>query len=380
MNLLETYSSSCGLKYKKPDIHQHLYPITTNKYIIFHGGGGNGNFPSKLYDYWNVVIDFLREPLKKNGYTIYQIGAKDEIQIDGCVSLLGKTSYSQVNYLINNASLVFGNDSFSLHVAGMLDKPIVGVYGPTCPKIHGPHWRKDNVVLLEPDRKKYPPSFTAIENPKTINLVKPEKIARTIANILDLELEYFRTEYIGQYFGQNILEIVPNCVIPPNILENLAINIRADYEFNEDNIYQQLSLRKGCVILDKPLNLNYLAKLKPNISNIICKIKDDSIYNFVVGLKKLAIPFNLITDLSEEEVADYKILYCDLGIINQNNDFNKPDDLKEVKNLKLKTAKILISNGKNYHSYAHALRDIKNNVVIDDQNFWIDKDYFYIYQ
>jgi ADP-heptose:LPS heptosyltransferase len=51
--------------------------------------------------------------------------------------------------LLAGARIVVGNDSGPLHVAVALERPIVGIYGPTDPRFVGPYGQLDHVVRFD---------------------------------------------------------------------------------------------------------------------------------------------------------------------------------------------------------------------------------------
>jgi len=67
----------------------------------------------------------------------------------GAIDLTGKSSLRQLAALIADAALVVANDSGPLHMADALNKPLVGIFGPTRPEIVGPYNRPDGVVRAD---------------------------------------------------------------------------------------------------------------------------------------------------------------------------------------------------------------------------------------
>ncbi|MFI4860846.1 MAG: glycosyltransferase family 9 protein [Phycisphaerales bacterium JB063] len=64
-------------------------------------------------------------------------------------ALLPTTTVGQLMALIAGAGAVVANDSAALHLAVGLDRPAVGVFGPTDPALVGPYGRADDVVQPE---------------------------------------------------------------------------------------------------------------------------------------------------------------------------------------------------------------------------------------
>ena len=98
MHLLETYALSTGSKIKKPFILKKYFPLPVSKYITIQNSSG---MSGKCYDYFQDVVDFLYEDLKKNGYSIIQIGSKDDRPLDRVINLQGSTNMLQLEALLN---------------------------------------------------------------------------------------------------------------------------------------------------------------------------------------------------------------------------------------------------------------------------------------
>ncbi len=82
---------------------------------------------------WDVVLtgavkdiwlcEQVREAVKKGRKRVF--------------NLAGKTTLSQLAYLMNTASVVVSNDSGPLHIASAVNKKVIGIFGPTSPMITG---------------------------------------------------------------------------------------------------------------------------------------------------------------------------------------------------------------------------------------------------
>ncbi len=79
-------------------------------------------------DKWEETIAKLETELP-----IYQIGSKNDPLIDGAFDLRGKTSVLEGIFLIKNAKIFIGVNSFGEQVAGAYKVPSVVLYGPTNP-------------------------------------------------------------------------------------------------------------------------------------------------------------------------------------------------------------------------------------------------------
>jgi hypothetical protein len=317
MKLAENYSLSVGLKLSEPYLYEKFIPNPYEDYILVHAGGGNGNFTSKLWDYWQEAISLIRDALPSH-YKIIQIGTNNDPLFRGVdLDLRDKTTIHQSHYLIRRCLLFLGNDSICSHIAGWCKKPMVSVYGGTSVANHSPYfYAKDKSVFLEPDRKRVC-SFSFQEDPKTINFIKPEQVVIATLKLLDLKWNSpIETVYIGTQYKQDVIETIPNQVINPNFFNGI-LNIRADYYFNEPNIFNQISQCKCVVVTPQALDIKILTQLKQNIVGIGLKVDAfPNVVEYVNLLQKNLIPYSLITDSEDEdEIKQKKTLLFEYGIV-----------------------------------------------------------------
>jgi ADP-heptose:LPS heptosyltransferase len=168
MHLIETYALTCGAKINKPYIYEKYIPLPLNEYIVLQPHSK----PSKTYDLWQEVIDILFPILNKVGISIVQIGGQNENAYRGVVNLSGKVDVNQSAYIIRNAKLFLGVDSFGAHLASHFDIPIVSLYSNNnIPNVRPYFGSKEKQVLLEPERNTLKPTYSLEENPKSINRI-----------------------------------------------------------------------------------------------------------------------------------------------------------------------------------------------------------------
>ena len=67
----------------------------------------------------------------------------------GTVNLVGETTLPELAALIRRALLCVSNDSGPMHLAAALDRPVVGIFGPTDPIWAGPYRRIDAALRVE---------------------------------------------------------------------------------------------------------------------------------------------------------------------------------------------------------------------------------------
>jgi ADP-heptose:LPS heptosyltransferase len=90
----------------------------------------------------------------QRGYAVVVVGAPREREVGaniarlapGLVDLTGETSISELAALIARAAICIAHDSGPMHLAVALDRPVVGVFGPSDTVWAGPYHRENAVV------------------------------------------------------------------------------------------------------------------------------------------------------------------------------------------------------------------------------------------
>jgi hypothetical protein len=387
MNLLERAALDTGLKIAKPSITEHFFPLPFDKYIILQA---DARFESRKYEYWPEVLSLIVPELSKNNIQVVSVGAPGEQSVSDTYNLVGQTTLNQLAYLIKNAKLVVGPDSFCCHLAGTYDVPLVGLYPNMYHEQSQPYFGdKEKQIFLEPDRKDLKPSYSAVEQPKTINWIKPEVIAESILKLLNLtRIEFDKTLYIGQYYVKKLIENVPDQVVALDGLGVDSIIERMDFLHNEDNLAEQLKIGKASIITKRPINFDLIKALKGNIVEVIYEIDEEHDISFVDCLQKNGVNYILFTYKSKEWLDPIKLNYFDYKMINLKTPITKESipEVKEINSDELifKSNKFTLSKGKIYLSKAHWLIDrptthFQKNMdrVIDSGEFWNESESFY---
>ena len=353
--------------------------------------------PSKCYDYFQEAVNFLLPTLNKYGIGIVQIGGKEDAPIQGAENLQGGTNINQTAYIIANALLHLGNDSFAVHMASAFGVKNVGLYSITLPQIAGPYFNKQDSICLYPDNEK--PSFNPNETPKRINKIKPEEVSNSCLKLLFPDNDFISPEtvYIGNRFKETIIETIPDNIIHPEFFKNSILNIRCDYVDNIDLnlLYNNIAARKCCVVTDKPFDLSPALQVKQNLTIVIYDITKNLNIEFIKALDNLGIKYVCAFNNkkgTQEELLNRKTLlidYCgieEFSLIPDN--FDK--ELLNQTGLKYKSNRILLSNGKVFSSRAALVSGVNSedpsNLSVDldkiqDKNkFLEDLDYCMIYK
>lgn len=112
--------------------------------VLIHAGSVNGSAKRWPPSHWAQFADGLHT---RGAARVALIGARSDLPIarevlesasTPVVSLVGDTSIDELTAIISRADLIATGDSGPLHLAVALGKPLVAVYGPTDPMVHGP--------------------------------------------------------------------------------------------------------------------------------------------------------------------------------------------------------------------------------------------------
>lgn len=389
MHLLERYALDASAKIDRAHIYEKFFPLAVNKYVTIQPFS---KYNSKNYSYWNEVLFILKPILDRAGITIVQIGGPNEPALEGVYHTQGQTNIGQVAYIIKNSLLHLGADSFAAHIAGHFEKKIVALYSNNFVECVRPFWgNPDDQILIIPNGNGQKPSFSAEENPKTIDSINPELIAESVCNLLDLDFDFpFETIYKGAFYTQpKMLEIVPDVAVNITNLQVQNIIVRMDFLFNEDVLINQLRISNCTIVTDKPINLDLLKQFKDKIQQIVYIVTKDNHPKFVESLQKMGFNLGLISTLSEEELTPFKLNYLDIGLIHRKD---VPHSLKESplkdhdpKKLYYRSNKITLGRQKIYTSKGAWIQDIPSSTaspsfisIHDIPDFYEELDYFLI--
>lgn len=376
-HLIEEYAKSLGVKIGKPVIADHFFPIPHDKYITIHC---DNKIDSKYYEYFPQVLNLIKDILHKNGYAIYQIGGPDDplLNVDGCYLSL---NYKQSSYLLKNSKLHVGIDSLPVHIASIYNVPIVALYSHIYPAHARPYWNtEDNVIILEADRGSNKPSYNYQEDPKTIRTIKPELVANSILSLLKINQNInFTTKYIGSHYHMDFIEVVPD--FKAELADkSKVIYLRADLNFDEDNILFWLSNYKCNVITNKAININLLKIASSNINHLYLKTINLE-KEYLENLRRAKINFTICCD-DESLIAEQKNKFFDYRV-EFDNWKERAQKIEKNKGLFL-TNKVLLSKGQLYpsesHYKLHKPLDSSNEVLYDDLDFWKEAEHFLFYE
>lgn len=387
MHLAENYALTAGVKISKPQIETLFYPLPFKNYITIQCSSG---MVSKNFDYYNDVIRLIKPYLIENNIEVVQIGLKNDPKMSNVYSLLGKTNIRQVAYVIKNANLHLGNDSFACHFAGHFNTPLVALYGPAVKETCKPYWGdEDKQILLSPDNKKERPSYSAEERVKRVNSISTFEICSSVLKLLSIKNnfnDYIQT-YIGESFYINAVDIVPNFK-PVNSrnpeLENLSIaNLRLDYLDNLTYLDDWLSSRLCNVYINSEKHLDYIIKYKNNIKQIHITLNMDISNQFVEKIHTLNKPVLFYAN-NNKLLPDIRIKFFEVDVLSlDSKQENYLDICDDICDNYFQSSLKLYSNYKIYPCKAYLNIDqtiSKEQKVIDCDDFYKEMVFFKIYK
>lgn len=351
MNLIERYALSCGLKIGTPEIYEKYFPLPIEKYITIHPYSK----PAKTYDYWQDVVDDIAPTLQKAGYKIVQLGAKGEDKLNQCINIQGMTNLGQVGHIIKHSSLHVSVDSFTAHIAGSYNIPLVTLFSTSHVKNCCAYWGdKSKQVFLEPERAEGAnPSFSYEEYPKSINKIKSEVVSANILRLLGLDdgKVKYHTVFIGNKYKNGVYfhSLVPHKNLQGSLSQNEGAEIRMDIIHDEDFLAAQLSAAKSSIITKNPISIDLLKRFKEKIISLFLVVEDtDKSKEFLSNALSIGIPCEIITfSQNESEIRALKLRFYEfkkLEVISPSVTEEFPDGLL------FKSNKIYTCAGKTFYS------------------------------
>jgi ADP-heptose:LPS heptosyltransferase len=103
---------------------------------------------------WPFFYELTERLLKETPYHCVWVGQGMPAHIsphDRLINLMGQTSLADVVALVQSAACVVANDSGPIHLAAALQKPLVGLYGPTDGRRYGPYPPDQHCILQAPN-------------------------------------------------------------------------------------------------------------------------------------------------------------------------------------------------------------------------------------
>jgi hypothetical protein len=158
-----------------------------------------------------------------------------------------------------------------------------------------------------------------------------------------------------------------------------------DYHFSEDNLLRLASICKVNIVTAKEININILNSIKAKICGLNVVASDQISEDFLIKVKSLGIKLNLSAPFNDnwsslcEKFFDFKL---DKDEVITKSRIKNVSDIDESCNFN--SEKIIFSEGKVYSCKLFWEKKQPKldrcAKVVDDQAFWQESDYFYIYK
>ncbi|HIB43515.1 MAG TPA: hypothetical protein EYO37_06020 [Nitrospina sp.] len=406
MHVLESYALQNDLKIDKPFVYEKFFPLAIDKYITIDTS--NLGTSALAYDHWQLVVDLIQPKLKEQKIQIIQLGNKNDTPLQNCYMAIGQCNFNQKAYIINKSLVHVSPNNESMHIASSFNKKCVALFSNNSfPSQFNPYWsEKERVEILSPDTTKKP-SFNPNETPKSINEIKPERIAGKILNLAGIVafVPEFETLRIGNAFNKKRVESTLTQLLDPEKLGVSSLIVRMDLNFNEEALKVQLKASPCSVITNRPFSTEILKQFSKRIVELVYYVEDDDIagVDFINKVAEKSINCLLRSRATGDELNDYKLAYFDYGQVHQIPPKGQQDfkELKDKKKLYYKSNHFIIHNNSFYTSSAALLADEFFNIgvedpserqnkgfpsmehepqpVIDDPLFWEEEEHFHFF-
>ena len=177
---------------------RELTPTGSRKRVVIHPGARTGS--AKLWPerHWRTLVDSLA-----GGIPLQVIVAGGSAETDLASRILtghgepnqnvaGRTSIPQLVALLETADLTVSADSGPLHLAALLGRPALGIYGPTNPGMSGPFGpRAQSIVTDLPCHPCYDlraPAICPFGDALCMEWIAPAQVLREIVSMLGPEV------------------------------------------------------------------------------------------------------------------------------------------------------------------------------------------------
>lgn len=158
--------------------------------IIIHPGtskfGSYKQWPPLNYA---LLADMILDTYKANvvfTWGPYEFGVVKEIVKEmkhKALPACETRSIKQLIELIRHASLFIGGDTGPLHIASILDIPVVGIYGPKDPEIYGPYNGK--AIVIKKDVPCSPCRKRTCGDPICMSSILPDDVFRGVSKLME---------------------------------------------------------------------------------------------------------------------------------------------------------------------------------------------------
>jgi hypothetical protein len=281
--------------------------------------------------------------------------------------------------------LVIAIDSVVQHIGAAYGILSVLLYSHIFPQQADTNWLPpDKKIILEPDWGNRKPSYQPNESPKMIRTIKVEQVCQAVFDLLCKGVQLnMKTIRVGEDYYNPVMEIVPDHFQENPYLKNGHLHFRMDLHHNEQCLFHWLANGyKAHIITRKPINLDGLKQFRPNIGRLILMADslDSYTLEYIKAAKNLGLDVIIFCD-NEEILSTMREKFFDYNV--EILDFPERKVVDSIpKDAKFFSKKQIHSNGQIFPSVAHYKQNIpfsRANQILDNQDFWLDFEYFYFY-
>lgn len=373
MHFVKNMSNNFGLQTKKPFIEESFFPVVPEKYITI----STENHQSKQWDHFQEYINLIKPFLNKNHIKIIEVGANN-IKLQSIISLKNITTPNQWSFIIKNALCHIGPENFMSSLACFHDVPSISLFSNTSPDYANPNWARDKyeTCVIEPINKPKCASFSASENPKTINQISAEEVAEKTLSYLSIENDFSKYDvfYIGSVYHISNIEIIPDFTPQPDFFQGGLLNIRLDYHFNTETLPYFAKNRKVSLISDREIAFDKLNLIKQNIDHLFFKIDESFDIKYVQHLKQQGFKVDLVSK-EGADINSTRLKFFDWSISEEHKKDKKSIDNQDkiCDTTKYKSSKMIFSKKGQFSSkicYDKNIPVHKDQMIIDENEFW----------
>ena len=387
MHVLESFALNTGLKIDKPYIYEKFIPLSINedeKYIIVHPYTDS---KSKNYKYWTETLNILISLFRDTKYKILLLGEVANLNPNDVI-VQTLPDYAQLAFLIKRCEAFVGTDSIGTQIASSYNKKLLSIHSNFPPENTGPYWGDEkNKRIIDVSKVNGLPSYSDDEkDPKAINTIKPEQIAKEICELINLKYEYpYKTLYIGKEYTNRKVELIPESYLL-NYQDFMidSVIVRMDLHYNLSALEKQLTISSCSLVTNKPIDTKLIEKYKSRITELIYFVEgklSEEESQFYDALRSLGVVYHLASRLTGDDLNKFKLDYLDYPPILEIPYGDKSDveeKIKDKSNIHYKSSSLIVKGTKFYDNLlldSHGNREISTIIsepkpVIDEEVFW----------